>query len=228
MPKTCLIVDFGGVLTTSLDEAVRGFETREGLASGTVRQHWYLDPVMTGFTDELERGRMTQSEWNDRAGHALGVRSDNLLGRIFADLRVDERMLRAVARARSQGVKVGLLSNSVGLSPWNLYQGVDLQAAFDAVLLSGQSGTRKPAIAMYELIAEMLGVSGEECVFVDDNAVNLPPAEAMGMTTVLHHESEQSIALLTQILGPSVDLGPRRGSSAPVDRGNPGARALPV
>ncbi|RPK32225.1 HAD family phosphatase [Streptomyces sp. ADI93-02] len=228
MPKTCLIVDFGGVLTTSLDEAVRGFETREGLASGTVRQHWYRDPVMTGFTDELERGRMTQSEWNNCAGHALGVRADNLLGRIFADLRVDERMLRAVARARSQGVKVGLLSNSVGMSPWNLYQGVDLQAAFDAVLLSGQSGTRKPDIAMYELITEMLGVSGEECVFVDDNAVNLPPAQAMGMTTVLHHESEQSIALLTQILGSSVDLGPRRGSSAPVARGNPGARTLPV
>ncbi len=32
----------------------------------------------------------------------------------------------------------------------------------------------------------MLEVPGEECVFIDDNAVNLPPAGALGMATVLH------------------------------------------
>lgn len=165
---------------------MRGFETREN----RVR-----------LTGDLERGRVTQMEWNRRAGRALGVDDGNLLGRIFADLGPDPMMVEAVARARTAGLKVGLLSNSVGLAPWDMYRGRDLRKTFDAALLSGRCGLRKPEPAMYELLVKMLGVAGEECVFVDDNAENLPPAEALGMATVLHREAERSVARLEDLLG---------------------------
>ncbi|MEU8691398.1 HAD-IA family hydrolase [Streptomyces sp. NPDC048665] len=206
VPRTCLIVDFGGVLTTSLDDAVRAFEEREGLFEGAVAKAWYLDPEMVRLTYELERGRVAQVDWNRRAGRRLGVDSTNLLGRIFADCRLDAPMVSAVAVARAAGLRVGLLSNSMGLTPWNMYQGLDLDAAFDAALLSEWHGLRKPEPAMYELILKVLELPGEDCVFVDDNLGNLRPAQALGMATVLHRNAEDSTARLGDLLG--VTLGP--------------------
>ncbi|MEU2737944.1 HAD family phosphatase [Streptomyces sp. NPDC007095] len=208
MPRTCLIVDFGGVLTTSLDDAVRGFEAREGLSEGAVEQTWYRDPAMVELTHDLERGRSSQADWNRRLGRALGTAGTNLLGRIFADTRLDESMTSVVARARAAGLKAGLLSNSMGLAPWNMYRGLDIDAAFDAALVSAQHGLRKPEPAVYELILKMLEVPGDECVFVDDNAENLPPAEALGMATVLHRSAEHSTTRLEELLGVALRPSP--------------------
>ncbi|MEU9149490.1 HAD family phosphatase [Streptomyces sp. NPDC048417] len=208
MPRTCLIVDYGGVLTTSLDDAVRGFEVREGLCEGAVEHTWYRDPAVVALTHDLERGRATQFDWNRRMGRALGIDSTDLLGRIFADSRLDESMVSVLARARASGLRIGLLSNSMGLAPWNMYRGFDIDAAFDAALISGQHGLRKPEPAVYELILKMLEVPGEECVFVDDNAVNLPPAEALGMATVLHRSAEHSVTRLGELLGVALRPSP--------------------
>lgn len=208
VPRTCLIVDYGGVLTTSLDDAVRGFEAREGLSEGAVEHSWYRDPAMVALTHDLERGRATQFDWNRRMGQALGIDSTNLLGRIFADSRLDESMVSVLARARACGLRIGLLSNSMGLAPWNMYRGFDIDAAFDVALISGQHGLRKPEPAVYELILKMLEVPGEECVFIDDNAVNLPPAGALGMATVLHRSAEHSTTRLGELLGVALRTNP--------------------
>jgi putative hydrolase of the HAD superfamily len=156
---------------------------------------------MVSLTHDLERGRATQFDWNRRMGQALGIDSTNLLGRIFADSRLDESMVSVLARARDCGLRIGLLSNSMGLAPWNMYRGFDIDAAFDVALISGQHGLRKPEPAVYELILKMLEVPGEECVFIDDNAVNLPPAGALGMATVLHRSAEHSTTRLGELLG---------------------------
>jgi FMN phosphatase YigB (HAD superfamily) len=43
---------------------------------------------------------------------------------------------------------------------------------------------------MFELGVQALGVAPEGIVFVDDFEENLPPAQAMGMRTVLHDPTE--------------------------------------
>ncbi|MCX4613182.1 MULTISPECIES: HAD-IA family hydrolase [Streptomyces] len=49
---------------------------------------------------------------------------------------------------------------------------------FDAVILSELEGVRKPSPLIYQRALDALGLTGPECVFVDDHAENLPPAEA--------------------------------------------------
>lgn len=119
--RTGLILDFGGVLTTPLLPAVLAFEKREGLPEGACITALYLDEEGARRTHDLERGVITQAEWNIGAAESLGLASENLMGRIFADLRPETTMIRAAAAARRAGVKVGILTNSVGLDPWNLY-----------------------------------------------------------------------------------------------------------
>ncbi|MEV7817630.1 HAD-IA family hydrolase [Streptomyces flaveolus] len=206
-----LVLDFGGVLTTPLLPAALAFEKRAGLAEGTLLTGLYLNPEGIRLTEELERGTLTQTQWNEAAGRLLGIAPDNLMGRIFADLRPETSVIAAAAAARRAGVKVGILSNSVGLTPWNLYDGYEVHELYDAVVLSGLHGTRKPEREIFRLVLERLGLPAEECVFVDDTEQYLPPAAELGFTTVHAVEPTRTVAALENLLGVALtDAHPER------------------
>jgi putative hydrolase of the HAD superfamily len=206
-----LVLDFGGVLTTPLLPAALAFEQRAGLAEGTLLTGLYLNPEGIRLTEELERGTLTQTQWNEAAGRLLGIAPDNLMGRIFADLRPETSVIAAAAAARRAGVKVGILSNSVGLTPWNLYDGYEVDELYDAVVLSELHGTRKPEREIFRLVLDQLGLTAEECVFVDDTEQHLPPAAELGFTTVHAVEPARTVAALEHLLGVALtDAHPER------------------
>ncbi|GGV34264.1 phosphoglycolate phosphatase [Kitasatospora herbaricolor] len=194
-----LVLDFGGVLTTPLVPAALAFEGRAGLPEGALLNALHLDEQMIRRTEELERGTITQAGWNAEAARRLGIADDNLMGRIFADLRPQESMIAAAAAARRAGVKVGILSNSVGRTPWDLYAGYDLD--YDAVVISEDHGVRKPEPEIFRLVLDALGLPAEQCVFVDDTERYLPPAAALGFATVHAKEAARTIAELEDLLG---------------------------
>ncbi|MEE4546126.1 HAD-IA family hydrolase [Streptomyces sp. V4-01] len=196
-----LVLDFGGVLTTPLLPAVLAFEQGEGLPEGALITGLYLDQEMVRRTHELERGALTQAEWNADAGRALGIAPDNLIGRVFAGLRPEQSVIAAAAAARRAGIRVGILSNSVGLAPWNLYEGYDLDRLYDAVVISEQHGMRKPDAEIFELMLKMLDLPAADCVFVDDTEQYLAPAAELGMATVHAREPRETIARLEALLG---------------------------
>ncbi|MET8224447.1 HAD-IA family hydrolase [Streptomyces sp. NPDC005301] len=196
-----LVLDFGGVLTTPLLPAALAFEQREGLAEGTLLTGLYLNEEGIRLTERLERGTLTQIEWNEAAGRLLGIAPDNLMGRVFADLRPEPAVIAAAAEARRAGVKVAVLSNSVGLAPWNLYDGYELEDLYDAVVLSEEHGMRKPEPEIYELVLEQLGLRGEECVYVDDTAAYLPAAAELGFATLHAVDPPRTVATLSGLLG---------------------------
>ncbi|MBO1329838.1 HAD-IA family hydrolase [Streptomyces sp. VRA16 Mangrove soil] len=195
-----LVLDFGGVLTTPLVPAALAFEKRAGLAEGTLLTGLYLDPEGIRITEALERGTLTQTQWNEAAARLLGIAPDNLMGRIFADLRPEPAVLAAAAAARRAGRKVGILSNSVGLSPWDLYDGYEIAERYDAVVLSEQHGLRKPDPEIFRVVLDQLGLRAEECVFVDDTEQYLAPAAALGFATVHAVEPGATVAALETLL----------------------------
>ncbi|MEU1080812.1 HAD family phosphatase [Streptomyces sp. NPDC005908] len=195
-----LILDFGGVLTTPLLTSVTEFEREEGLPQGSVVRQLSQDPEILRLTEDLERGSVTQAQWNRVAAPRIGVGPDNLLGRIFSGLRPEPLMYEAAMAARRQGIRVGLLSNSVGRDPWNLYAGCDLDTMFDAVLISEDHGLRKPEPAIYEHMLKMLELPADACVFVDDSPHNLPPAAALGIATVQAQEPRATITSVQNLL----------------------------
>lgn len=68
----------------------------------------------------------------------------------------------------------------------------------------------KPDPAIYELTLERLGLPGQACVFVDDRPRNLPPAAALGITTVLATDEASTVAELEGLLGVSAVLSVQR------------------
>ena len=72
---------------------------------------------------------------------------------------------------------------------------------FDVIVESSKVGVRKPERRFYEIACELLGVTADECVFLDDLGINLKPAAAMGMTTIKVTSAAQAIADLAAALG---------------------------
>jgi len=190
---TALILDFGGVLTSDLWNSVRACSRREGLPPDRLLDLIHKDPQIHPLFVGLERGEVGQHEFETHLGAAAGIRPERLLERMCADLRPDNAMLAAVATLRTQGIRIGVLSNSWGSGYFSPYRGYRLEDQTDVVILSDQVRLRKPEPAIFELMLARLETTAAMSVFVDDVAVNLPPAEAMGMGVVHHVDTRQTL-----------------------------------
>jgi putative hydrolase of the HAD superfamily len=69
------------------------------------------------------------------------------------------------------------------------------------VVESSKVGCRKPEPRFYEIACELVGVSPDECVFLDDLGVNLKPAAAMGMRTIKVGDPTIALQELSDHLG---------------------------
>jgi putative hydrolase of the HAD superfamily len=196
-----LLLDFGGVLTTDLLEAVRRFCVRCGAPANALLDWWRDDPAGRRLLADVECGRISQSEFAAGIGERLGIEPDGVVPRILGLVEPEPAILTAAERARAAGVRTGLLSNSWGLAPFDPYAGWGLEQRFDAVVISELAGTRKPDPAIYRLAAERLGLPCEACVFVDDLPVNLEPARALGMTVIQKTSADQVVTDLEKVLG---------------------------
>jgi epoxide hydrolase-like predicted phosphatase len=198
-PHRGLLVDFGGVLTTNVFASFARFCTAEGLDEAHVRDAFMRDPEARRLLFDLELGRLDEADFEERFAAVLGVGEHaGLIDRLFAGMEPDEEMLAAVRAARGAGVRTGMVSNSWGAAS---YDRASLPELFDAWVISGEEGVRKPDAAIYELGAERIGVPAEACVFVDDLPGNLKPARELGMATVHHVDAAQTIPRLEELLG---------------------------
>jgi putative hydrolase of the HAD superfamily len=204
-----LLVDYGGVLTSSAAECFRAFERRAGLPKGTLFEliaDAYQEPDGTSPIVRFERGESTTEEFGAAMAEALAemghdVDVEGMAERMFADSRRMPGMWDVVRRARAAGVRTGLVSNSWGLDGYPIEE---LEEVFDALVISGEIGLRKPDPEIYLYAAERIGVPPESCAFVDDLERNVSAARAVGMFGVHHTETESTAERLSTFLG--VDL----------------------
>ncbi len=204
-PRKGLIMDWGGVMTTSLFASFAAFDAASGLADGTVKQTFRTDPEARAALDDLECGRCSVAQFEARFAAVLGLGEagkDGLAARMFSGVGPDDAMLDAVEAFRAAGVKTGLLSNS-----WadESYDRTRFDRLFDVLVISGEEGMRKPDPRIYGLAIERMGLPADELVFVDDIGGNLKAPRAMGVHTVLHVDAPTTLAELQQVLG--VTLG---------------------
>jgi epoxide hydrolase-like predicted phosphatase len=198
-----LIVDYGGVLTTDVFASFRTFCEAEGLAAETVRRRFLGDPGARALLERLETGRAREPEFEAAFAKLLGVAPERLIDRLFGHMRPDEAMIAGVLAARGAGIRTAMLSNSWG---HDRYDRAQLERLFDAWVISGVEGIRKPDPAIYELAAERIGLPASECVYIDDLPGNLKPARALGMATVVHRgDAAATLDEVSGLLGVSLD-----------------------
>lgn len=193
-----LLLDWGGVLTSDVFAGFQIFCQEEGLDPLRVRELFAADPDGRQALIELETGVITEPEFEIRLAALLELapeRTPGLVDRVFGSIVAEEEIFEAIRIARASGIRTGLLSNSWGIER---YPHDQLPELFDAVVISGQEGMRKPDEAIYEIAIERLALPASGIVFVDDLPGNLKPARALGMITVHHTSASQTLDELEQ------------------------------
>jgi putative hydrolase of the HAD superfamily len=107
-------------------------------------------------------------------------------------------MLDALAGLRAAGVPVALVTNALGR---DCYDGFDLDALADVVVISSAVGVRKPSRRIYAVACEGLGVAPEDCVMIDDVQHNLAGAARLGIAGLLHRDAAATVRELDQRFG---------------------------
>ncbi|MFJ6217276.1 HAD-IA family hydrolase [Streptomyces sp. NPDC092296] len=200
-PYRGLLLDFAGVLTEEVLGVHRTWCVEQGLEPHAWRSTLNDHQEGRVLYADLEVGRISQAEWNERTGPLLGVSdSVNLMGRAWAGVRASVAMIGLARAARSAGLVVGLLSNSFGLDPYDPYREMGVWDLFDVHVVSELEGVAKPDPAIYELALHRMGLAAGEVVFVDDHERNLPPAEELGMTAILGDGSRQTAQRVAGLL----------------------------
>lgn len=198
-----LIVDYGGVLTSHLGEALDSWCQTDGLDRAL------LDQVIAtlyrqenSLVHDLETGAIAPKDFEKQlasnlvAAGSVPLESVGLLQRMFAGFREDVAMTDAVLSARRHGLKTALLSNSWG----NSYPRDTWGQLFDITVISGEVGMRKPNPDIFLHTAKLLGLEPEACIFVDDLAHNVRGSAAVGMTGIHHITAEQTRAEIEALL----------------------------
>ena len=205
-----LVVDWGGVLTEPLDDAIRAWAQVDGVDYDhyvAVMRDW-LGPHQGELARDnpvaaLERGEIEVPRFEEqlaaRLSAAIGrsVPAAGLLQRMFDHFVDAPAMAGVVLRARRAGLRTGLLSNSWG----NEYPREGWDEMFDAVVISGEVGMRKPEPKIFAHMADLLGVPAEQTVFVDDLPHNVEAARAVGLVAVRHTDYASTVAELEALFG---------------------------
>jgi epoxide hydrolase-like predicted phosphatase len=197
--RSALLLDFGGVLTTSVWDSFEAFCRGKGLSEDAVKRLFREDRDALTDLRDLETGRIDEPEFERRFAKRLGLgEADRLIDSMFAGMRPAPSMVEATRRARAGGVRTGLVSNSWSTGHYD--RGL-LAELFDAVVISAEVALHKPQPEIYLLAADRVGAEPGSCVFVDDLRENCVGAEAVGMTAVLHREPGQTIGRLERLFG---------------------------
>jgi putative hydrolase of the HAD superfamily len=206
---TAVLFDFAGVLTSSpwgaLTAAGGGnLELLIGSYEEDTDHPWH----------QVERGEMAIADWAvavTATGREQGIEVDfTPLQALLGDLTLHEPILERVRTLRTEGYKLGLITNNVreGSAMWRSLVPVD--DLFDAVVDSSEVGMRKPNPAIYHHALELLGgVPPEEAVFLDDSPGNVVGAQRAGLHAILVDEPDDAVRDLDALLRTSLDSSPQ-------------------
>ena len=205
-----LVVDWGGVLTEPLDTALAAWAEIDGLDLDgyvAVMREW-LGPHQGELAQDnpvaaLERGEIEVPDFEAQLARRLSEHSDSeiaadgLLQRMFDQFEHAPAMAGLVLRARRAGLLTGLLSNSWG----NEYPREGWDEMFDAIVISGEVGMRKPDREIFDHVLRLLGVEPRQTVFVDDLEHNVRAAEEFGLVGVHHTSYDTTAGELERLFG---------------------------
>jgi putative hydrolase of the HAD superfamily len=211
MPELrAVITDWGGVLTQPIADTVRDWIVADQIDWDTYVA--VVGPWLTGAYDALntavnpvhalERGECTVADFERLLAERLitttggKVIADGLLTRMLSASRPDPLMYQVIRDLRARGVRTALLSNSWGSGG---YPRQDFPGLFDAVVISGEVGMRKPEPRIFRHTAALLDVEPAECAFIDDLESNVRAAVGCGMSGMHHTDAADTVVRLTEL-----------------------------
>lgn len=189
-----LIFDFGGpVLLTPFELRAVG-EKSMGVPAGSLTWTGPFDPDADPQWQAFQSGEMTEREyWAIQAERFAELTGEPatmpaLMGHLYdgsPDQLLRPGAVSLIHDAKAAGIPVGLLTNDLTTfhdADW--VARMTILKEFDCVVDGRADGVMKPDAAAYELICNRMGFAPQDCVFIDDQPVNLAGAHAVGLIAI--------------------------------------------
>jgi epoxide hydrolase-like predicted phosphatase len=196
-----VVFDVGGVLLTGADwqGGISRWEQRLRLADGTLERAWR--EIDTQLGADMVIGKATPEQFRDLHAARIGVSSDQL-SELIEDVTsteiFDPDWKEFIGGLRPR-YKTATLTNAwLNMRETLTKRGV--AAVMDELFISAELGMAKPQPEVFEHVLDSLGLEPEEIAFVDDLEPNIDAAGALGIVTVLHQNTRESIASLEKLL----------------------------
>lgn len=160
-----------------------------------------LAELTTEFYEKFTQEILAPSSWADyhRPREAPGlppsataVSSKEIIkGILRATNRPDAGMARAIAKLKSSGIKLAVITNDIQV-PVELAEecGIPkndwtkLRELFDVWISSSTLHIRKPDPRIYQAALDSVGVAAQKAIFLDDIGSNLKSAAGLGIKTI--------------------------------------------
>ncbi|WP_310525802.1 HAD-IA family hydrolase, partial [Nocardioides sp.] len=192
--SAALVLDFGGPVLLTPFELVANQPGTPAYAllhqRGPLATAEQPDPVW----EDLQAGRITEraywdaraEQWHESGGQEPDIRA--MIAHLYDPPRpelVREHARILVRDARQAGLRVAILTNDLrAFHSEEWIQRIEIVGDMDVVVDGSVEGHLKPAPRLYELLAERLGVTYADMVFLDDQRTNIRGAEALGIASV--------------------------------------------
>ncbi|MFI9272208.1 HAD-IA family hydrolase [Kitasatospora sp. NPDC052896] len=203
MTATCVILDIGGVLEIAPKTGwVQRWEERLELPLGTVHERM-RDVWRAGSVGSIGEGQV-----HTQVAARLGLDAPQVeafMADLWAEyLGTPNEELIAYVQGLRGSCGLGILSNSFVGARERETASYHFDELVEQIVYSHEIGIEKPAPGAFEAACASLGARPESCLFIDDVAVNVEAAKAVGMQAHLFEDNAGTIRRIAAHL----DAGP--------------------
>lgn len=198
-----VVFDYGMVLTGPQDPTAYAALLRiTGLTPDRLESFYWVD------RHAYDEGKLTGLAFWQKISRDAGLDLDNsaIEELNLWDARMwttqNDAMLAWQQQLKKRGFLTAILSNMGDNVHANMEREFGWLSQFDVLVWSYQLRMAKPDPAIYRHVLKELGTQPEETLFIDDRAVNVDAANALGMTGVLFTTVEQ---LRTDLIAQGLD-----------------------
>lgn len=187
---------------------------------GNVLLRWAPEPVVAEvFPESEDHSALTKAIFHhpcwqsydaghiseQEACHSVATHIEQPFERVQALIMGCQNSLVAIEESvaflqqlKAQGYRLFCLSNMPIEFYARLREMHDFWDCFDHITISGHVNYIKPQPEIYHYVLEHNRLKAEECVFLDDLAVNVAAAEALGIHAVQFTSIQECLPILTQ------------------------------
>ena len=192
-----VVFDYGGVMITSItnkfvplaERAETSVEVIREIVMGplgfSTNHPWHCAERAEIPLDQIQKGlEPYAAEYSVKLfGDEIETVYSNTKSGLTSPYTIIEPMIEKAIEVQKDGFSIALLTNLFT----EFYPTVRKELAdvrFDAWIASSEEGTRKPEAKIYERTEELLQISGEKILFLDDFTPNLIAAKEAGWSVI--------------------------------------------
>ncbi len=147
---------------------------------------------------QADLGEITEKEFNTQVAELVGTTAAKVRAETTQYARNQE--LLNFAEELSSEYKVSVLTNVSRDTIGHFFSSDEQKNMFDDMVISSEVGMVKPDPEIFALAARRLALRPQECIFIDDTAINCQAAAESGIKAVVYLGNKHTIKTVKTLI----------------------------